>query len=312
MPWAVTRNPSRYAAFFAALGYERRARYVAEALAPIANSKFAMAFPDRKVHHYTQNKNWFTEAGYELCEIDDDSFPLWFEKILRETKPAKLHVHALCVDISSLSRYRLAVIIDALRKFEGRELIQVDFIYSLAEYSPPSEEILPNTHVGPVLPSFAGWTTEPDRAPVAIVGLGYEQGKALGAVEHVQASEVWSFEPVSPITKYSAALQSSNKTLLETIHSSHRLIYPVGQPLDCFVRLESLTNRISHSNNPVLFPFGPKIFTLCSLLVACLNPSAAVWRVSSENSGMAIDREPSKFMYGLRVEFLPKAEHGAH
>jgi len=63
--------------------------------------------------------------------------------------------------------------------------------------------------------------------------------------------------------------------------------------------------KISQLNNAVLFPFGPKIFTLCSLLVACLNPAIAVWRVSSQDLGDASDRLPSQFIYGLRVEFAP-------
>ncbi|MEQ1844989.1 MAG: hypothetical protein ABL983_05360 [Nitrospira sp.] len=302
-PWSITDSKKNYTAFIAAVGYELRARYIAETYAPNANTRFAFAFPDRKVHHYTANYNWYVDAGYSVAEVTDESFAEWCKRVIGQSRQSDLTSQSLCIDISSLSRKRIAVLVDTLRRLDWVERVHVDFLYSLAEYSPPPDEIGPNTHVGPVLPSFAGWTTEPDRPAVAIVGLGYEEGKALGAVEHIQAAEVWAFEPVSPITQYSGDLEKANRTLLESIPRARRMTYPVSQPIDCFVILESLTNRLCQSSSPVLFPFGPKIFTLCALLVACLHPGAAVWRVSSEVGGEAADRAPSPFIFGLSVEF---------
>jgi hypothetical protein len=50
--------------------------------------------------------------------------------------------------------------------------VTVDFVYSLAAFVPPPIEGLLSSHVGPVLPEFAGWWDEPDRPLAAVVGLG--------------------------------------------------------------------------------------------------------------------------------------------
>lgn len=305
-PWNRNDSSKRYDAFIAVVGYESRARYIAETINPIANEKIACAFSDRKVHHYQENHDWFLESGYKVEEITDKEFRNWWKIKLEGIRSSKLTWQSICVDVSSLNRFRIAVLIDTLRRLNWEATIQVDFVYSLAEFSPPPQETAPNTHVGPVLDSFAGWTSEPDRPPVAIVGLGYEQEKALGAVEHIQAAEVWVFMPASPIASYTGALERANRTLLESIPTGRRLTYFVDRPLDSFAMLESLTHRIVQSNSPVLFPFGPKIFTVYSLLVACLYPSAAVWRVSAGQGGEAIDRVPSGHIYGLEVEFIPE------
>jgi hypothetical protein len=122
-------------------------------------------------------------------------------------------------------------------------------------------------------------------------------------VEHLQAAEVWTFVPVSEVEAFSPALISANRTLLEGIPPNHQLTYRVQDPLDCFARLESLTFGLSQEQNPVLLPFGPKIFSLCALLVSLLNPSIPVWRVSAEGQEVPVNREPSGFVYGLEVVF---------
>lgn len=302
-PWDRSTSKLQYDAFIAAVGYERRARYIAETLDIKANKKLAAAFPDRKVYNYNENSDWFAESYFEVDEVKGESFGDWCEHVFADIRSDKLTEQKICIDISSLDRFRIAVLVDKIRKLDWNASIKVDFLYSLAKFSPPPTQIAPNRIVGPVLPSFAGWTDEPDKPPVAIVGLGYEQDKALGAVEHIQAAEVWAFIPVSKIRPYSGALVKANSTLLESIAIEHRLFYLVDKPLDCFATLESLTNRILKSSFPILFPFGPKMFTLCTLLVACLYPNVAVWRVSAGNDEEAIDRIPSGYIYGLSVEF---------
>jgi hypothetical protein len=302
-PWRTDSRRLQYDAFVAAVGYERRARFVAEELGIQAFAKIACAFPDRKVHHYTENYNWFTESGYVVEETTDDCFSEWFENLLRRIDGNSSSKHRICIDISSLNRTRLAIMVDRVRKLSCETTVMVDFLYSLAEFSPPPSQLSPNRHCGPVLRSFAGWTVEPEHPPVAILGLGYERDKALGAAEHIQAAKVWAFVPESPILRYTDAVRRSNRILLESIPSAYQLIFPVHRPADCFVLLESFMHRLTSSSSPVIFPLGPKIFSLCALLVACLYPDIAVWRISSGPEGEAVDRFPSGLVCGLRAEF---------
>ena len=105
-----------------------------------------------------------------------------------------------------MSRYRIAFILDILRSLGPDVSVSVDFLYAIAQFTSPPAPLLANTHVGPVTPSFAEWTTEPELPVSAIVGLGYEPDKALGAVEHLQASEIWLFEPLSHIPEYTGSV----------------------------------------------------------------------------------------------------------
>src|SRR5947207_11718086 len=106
----------------------------------------------------------------------------------------------------------MAILMDSIRKHFTFPGLGVDFLYSLASFSEPPKSQPVNTHVGPISPPFAGWWTEPDRPTAAVVGLGYEEDKALGAVEHLQPGEVWVFTPQSVVAAYSPALDFANRT----------------------------------------------------------------------------------------------------
>jgi len=296
--------PAQYDVGIAAVGFEARARFVAENLHPDARIRLACAFPDRKVLSYQDNIDWYSRNGYKTEEVPDEPFGVWCGEVLRNIRQTGSGQLRIWVDISSLSRFRIAALVDTFRSFDATPVLHIDFLYSLAKSSPPPRGFVPNAHVGPVLPSFAGWPTDPDRPPAAIVGLGYEQDKALGAVEHIQASLVWLFKPLSSEAGYAEWQVDANKTLLEDVPRGRQLEYPVEQPLDCFVKLESLIYRLAQTENVVMFPFGPKIFALNCLLVGCLHTTAAVWRVSPGTAEEAVQRFPNGEICGLSVRFI--------
>lgn len=290
-----------YDLFIATVGYERRARYIAEYFEPRAEIKVACGFRDQQVLEYSNNSNWFASQGFDVAHEPDTGYNDWARAVLHRVPVDRSSIRLL-VDISSVTRFRIATLLVLLREFSLARLT-VSFVYSLAAFTPPPDIVQANSHVGPVTPEFAGWWEEPDRALVAVVGLGYEEDKALGAVEHLQAAEVWTFVPISEVEAFSPALTSANRTLLEGVPPNHQLTYRVQDPFDCFARLESLTFGLTQERNPLLLPFGPKIFSLCALLVSLLNPSVPVWRVSAEGQEVPVNREPSGFVYGLEVVF---------
>jgi hypothetical protein len=288
-----------YDIFIATVGYERRARYIAERFEPKAKIQVACGFRDQRVLEYPNNSHFFESRGFDIEHRPDSEYQEWIRVVL-DRLPADRRSLRLIIDISSVTRFRIATLLVLLREYR-RASLTVSFVYSLAAFTPPPELAQANSHVGPVTPEFAGWWEEPDRALVAVVGLGYEEDKALGAVEHLQAAEVWTFVPESEVAAYSPALIDANRTLLEGVPPSQQLTYRVQDPLDCFAKLESLTFGLTQEKNPILLPFGPKIFSLCSLLIGLLNPSIPVWRVSAEGQEAPVNREASGFVYGLQV-----------
>ena len=260
----------------------------------------ALGFPWQHEFSYKENAKFFTARGFDLAELNDGEVAKWFSREAEAaSREGKVH---LCIDISSFSKLRIAILIDVLRNSQTPE-ITVDFLYALAKFGGPPKAAPPNEHVGPVLPSFAGWSLEPERGPTAIVGLGYEQDKALGAVELLQASRIWTFQAFSGEPKYTPEVEHANATLLSYVPVNNRLTYRVESSFTLFLALESLVYGALQQYNPVILPFGPKVFALASLLVACIHPEVAVWRVSGGMREEASDRSANGHVGGLSVAF---------
>jgi hypothetical protein len=288
--------------FICVAGYERRARYIAESLLPRAKMKVCIGFDKQKDFSFNENIAWFEENHFALHVVSDEHFTELARSVL--PSDSELHRHlSVIVDISSISRFRLASLLEILSSETTTRSISVDFVYALAAYTSPVYHTVPNSHVGPVTPAFAGWWTEPDQAISAIVGLGYEEDRALGAVEFLQAAEVWAFIPVSVVHEYSPALLAANEVLLQAVPSERQVHYKVNDPADCYKTIQSLVHGLSLSRNPILLPFGPKLFALCCLLVGTLSPTVPVWRVSAQEQEPAVDRIAEGPVYGLRVLF---------
>jgi len=280
-----------YDLFVVALGFEGRSRYAAETLSFGAKKRIALVFPDRQVLSFAQNKEVLQRRGFELVQLEDAAVVDCFINLIQLIEVDQSGgMRKIALDVSSLSRTRMAGIFEALCKCIRIEPIEVDFIYAIAEFSPPSSTYIPNAHVGPVSNMFAGWSDEPEQPSSLIIGLGYEQDRAMGAVEHIQPGNVWTFIPGSTIPEYSTALRQANAILLDSLPQECQLHYRVERPFDCFVVLESHVHGQLSSSTPVLIPFGPKIYTILCLLVATLHaPHVAVWRVSP-----GIREEPSE------------------
>ena len=288
------------------LGYESRARFIAETQNVRARYKVALGFKAQQVLRFEENERWFEAAEFDVAVLDEEYVGSHLQQVCVEALRDKRSLH-VCCDISSMSRYRTAIVVDTLRTLRPGIEVTADFLYAIAKFTPPPEPLFANVHVGAVLPSFAGWTVEPELPVSAIVGLGYEPDKALGAVEHLQASEIWTFEPVSSIPEYTDALRRANRTLLGFVPERCRLQYQVERPYTLFSSLQALASSCLRSSNPVILPFGPKLFTLASLLVACSYTDVAVWRVSAGIHEPPADRQADGLVTGLSIEFVRAA-----
>lgn len=298
-------EPNRkYDLFIAAVGFEARAIYIAQNIKMKAARRVALGFIDRQVLNFANNKEWFVQNTFEYFEHADDGFRNAFVELLQKTPTHEDNSIHLVIDISCFNRFRLATMLDVIRSDTRRpENIYVDFLYVIGEFSLPPTKCSPNTHVGPVSSEFAGWTVDPSLPPAAVIGLGYEQDKALGAVDHLQITHVLAFIPVSAIPEYYSAVREANASLIANIKDTNVINYQVHDPAGCFYMLESVVNGLSAEFNPILLPFGPKIFTVCALLAASQHRYAAVWRVSGGESEEPSDRRASDHVVGLTVKF---------
>lgn len=290
-----------YDGVFASLGFESRAPAACAAIRPQSGRKVAVAFAERHLLSFTANKKAFERAGFSTPIIEEDKIVDWCRRFVNETADVK--GTKLLVDVSSASRLRIAAIVVALLESQRENSVSVDFVYSIAKWSAPTlgqERIVAS---GPVLPRFAGWSARPDIPTSAVIGLGYEFKKAIGAYEYLEATDVWTFFPESRDKRYHRDVAAANEHLLRLVEKERQLRYSVDQMFHSYALLESVVGAAKRTSRPVLLPFGPKSFALVSALVASVHREVGLWRVSSGQFGEPHDREASGDIAGIRATF---------
>src|SRR5258708_4550174 len=120
----------KYDVAIATVGYERRARYIFETYAIDAHIKAAAGFPKQQVFEFQENSNWFGANGFAVATVSDHNYGSWLASQLAlapsiSERAKKDPIH-LIVDISSLSRVRIADIITTLSNSSVHREIAVD------------------------------------------------------------------------------------------------------------------------------------------------------------------------------------------
>src|SRR6266404_6321415 len=142
------------------IGFEERARFLAETMRPKGKKMVAIGFRRQQVLNYLVNEEWYSTHGYETTDLEDGEYGDFCSELVAQLDFRNDEPPRMWVDISSCSRLRLALLIDAIRR--AAHPIVVDFVYSISKFSAPSTMRLGNTHVGPVTPNYAGWAVEPN------------------------------------------------------------------------------------------------------------------------------------------------------
>jgi phage tail protein X len=293
----------RYDGFLASLGFERRSREIPEAVGTPGH-RVAVPFGDRQTEEYAVNLAWFTEHGWGQPECTEETYEKCVTDWLANASTASSDTIRVAVDVSSMSRHRMAAVVEHLmtRPLESR--LEVDFLYAPAEFDEPSEEEEPPVlDVAPVSGFFAGWWSALDLPLRVIIGVGYEFERASSAINALEPLETQVYVPEGKDDRYMAEVIKANKGLMETEGVMPETIsYRVPDPFSCLRRLESSLGRLKSERRVALVPLGPKIFSICAMLIAGLYPeSSQVIRVSAGDRQEAINRRSDQTVCGLTV-----------
>ncbi|MBH1803125.1 hypothetical protein I5T93_09200 [Stenotrophomonas maltophilia] len=207
------------------------------------------------------------------------------------------------VDVSCMTRMDMATAFEHMFALDGdvRE-VSVTIGYVISEFTPPPAGHAPNEHIKPISSRFAGWPDDPHAPTALVLGLGYEAAKAEGASEYFDAQEGWVFSPQSPISKFDVAVINNNRQIVDRAAREGRLVeYRVDDPADAIYRMNSLAIDLAGWSNPLILPFGPKLFAALSLLVAVANPSVGVWHATGDTDLPADDHVASQHLVIVNV-----------
>lgn len=286
------------------LGYESRSIFIAQEIA--AKNSIAVGYGHHTdIFSYKENKKFFEAKYIPIIEVDDsDSNDFQLHQILSETLEKKLLENQLnvIIDISVMSRHRLSLIIwFFLTRLKSRSKITI--AYSLSKFIAPPTVAPPVKEIGPIIDELNGNLADLGRPTALVVGLGYEQNKALGAVTFIDPDIVYAFIPLSKELDFENEVLEKNSDLLSEIRDKI-FKYNVHQPYSTYLDLKSFFLDLSKENRPIFLPLGPKVIAaLATILGWELSPNLPVWRVSSKGCEEPFDKKPSHIInFTIEIE----------
>lgn len=281
------------------LGYEPRCTFIASLAHDLRQrSSYAIGYAYSKHFRYEQHARDFRTLGVEVLDDVDDA---QYSQALRDIVQKNPDAIEVVVDISALNRGRMASCVEVLlTEFAARRL-SVSFAYASGKFVPPSQVVVQNQFIGPVSAAFSGHLDGVDLPAELIVGLGYETGKALGAVEYLQSTDFWLFLPTSAESRFEREVRQANEVLMALTRSAKLIPYRVEDPAGTYADVKSVLRGMAVGTNPMLLPLGPKIFALVCLLIAAEDKRISVWRASQGRYEVALPREAAGDITVLRA-----------
>ena len=114
------------------------------------------------------------------------------------------------------------------------------------------------------------------------------------------------FTPKSQISAYDEQVTANSKELIaRAVRSDREIAYSVDDPEETFGELVTAESSLLSRSNPLILPFGPKIFFAISLLVSLLYKEVGVWLVTGDLAGLAVDHQASNHVIGFNFEIAP-------
>ncbi|MEM7092721.1 MAG: hypothetical protein AAF567_06955 [Actinomycetota bacterium] len=251
---------------FLGVGAGGRAVLVASQLPPVSGESIALQSPDADpISPETTER--LTELGFDLRRTPSADVPNLVGESLMSLQPAAGSAPRMVVDVSEMDRLTIGALVKGLASYGGA--IEVDFSYVPAMFVPPSGSVAAAISGGDASWSpFPGSVLDFGLAPALILGLGYEDHVAVGTVERLDPSLLWTFSPASFAPEYDEQVRSANASLFQVRSVASEFVYPLENPEVAFRRMAELVNAVRDEHQVIIVPFGPKIFAAMANLIA--------------------------------------------
>lgn len=306
---AVDFDPkTRYDLAITTIGYEWRSSHLLRR-GLWGRTMMPIAFEEMRIFSYEKNHALSLAAArgnVYSCGSHDRVEPYIHEWAASQRERKSCRV---AVDISSMTRTRLASLVLALHKLptwlSGH--VVVDFFYSPGAFVPPPEDQVGPLEIGPVLPEFSGRLRKSSLPVGVVIGMGYEPHRAIGAFEWLEPNRAWAFTPTSPDERFEAEIAKANSQLIQVLGPSAIFNYEVAAGADTVYQLESFIFALKREFRMVLLPMGPKIFALACLLLGLGDDGdrPAVWRVGESTYRSPVDVHEQGPIIGISAELAP-------
>lgn len=283
-----TVDGSIYDLVIVAAGFEERSVYCAGSRDWGPARRVAISYAGAIDDGKRENVAVLQELGFEILDLTDAEIRSVVGRELERLSEGNPTI-SVAIDYSSLSRIRIAEILNALDFHGLTHGVIVDFFYSPAAFNVAPGESLALEAADPLPGKLSGWLSDPTLPVAAVIGVGYEDNMGLGVAEFLDVARIYSFSPMGHDPDFDEVNNRANAGLYDSRNLVSRSEYSLLDPIGLYARLESLVYGLARQFRVNLVPLGPKPFALCAMIVA-LNSNApvSVWRFST--GGMATPR----------------------
>ncbi len=296
---------AHYDMMFVTCGYESRATYILSHFSGDIGHLSVLDYRCEGVHSYDTNRALIEPLASSWLDLRTPELAARIATLVHE-RMAELDDHEparVFVDVSSCSRSVLANLLLALAAPHDRRIL-LTCGYAISEFYEPPQGELPSNISEPVIGELSGWSHDLSKPPCAIIGLGFEPGRAIGSIDYLEVPEVRLFLPQGPDQRFEFSVLAANRLLIEEVGVPLR--YDVVDPEDTFQKLASLVLGLLPRFRPIIIPLGPKIFAALSMLLALrLFPQICIWRTSAGSGEDVADRQASGTVVSFDYEFPP-------
>ena len=283
-------------------GYEKRSPYLMERIKLSNELKFVLAFEERKDElNRPQNDRIFEQLGFQFVPVSGNE-GLNVGELLEHLPRAKKDELWILVDYSCMTKPWYASFIEF---FSHSNLpyskVHILFSYTRSAYVEPKKP-KPLRVAEPIGRSGHGMMTG---KPIALViGLGYEKDRAEILRKAVGPEETYClYADPSSDQRFVEKVYINNFKLIDSLHKSHVLCYPIEDMQKTNNILTDLCLDLRLRYRIILAPLGPKPFALLSMLVGARYPDIEIWRVGAGKLESVYDRNPLGEPLVYHVEF---------
>ena len=289
--------------FILALGYEKRSVYLVEKYNISTNHKIAVAhLGKQRLLNRKKNEIFIRNNNFEIIHASgEETFPI--DIILNIIKKDENAVVKILIDYSCMTKVWYAGIINTITSlsFKCRKM-EIYFSYTPAEFNALRRQkrarfINSVVHEGQKKLSAA--------KPVAlIIGLGLNNLRAEMLINSIKPAVIYYLyaDPANNI-KYVQRVLRNNQEIIASSEIRNLYCYPLNDLNKINNILTCLCLDLRLKYKIIIAPFGPKVFSLISILIANRYPDLDVWRVSSGPDEPAIDRIPEGDPLIYKVDF---------
>jgi hypothetical protein len=272
-------------------GFESRSVYSYQKLTEIqisSQNKICFSFQERKKISKTKNDFFFKENDFRFIDIESNEilyFTNIYYKLFEEFTKDSITIY---FDYSCMTSIIYGALLKYFKECNTKKNIDIYFSYTHAMFTEATKSNpLFFNHPIPLFDPVQST----DKKVALLIGLGYEEDKALGLFEYFQNDSEDLYLFVTNNNQFYNEVVKSNTHILNIANKQNIINYDLENIPPLINTLDSLVNYLINDNyRVVIAPVGPKVFNLLALIINLYHKDVTTYRLSDGNKGIPVDK----------------------